>query len=53
MRDKETETIKKALKSLRSASQQNPPPNTQINKLKRLNFHWDKEMPVKFSTDYY
>ena len=38
LRDRETETIKKALKSLRSASQQFPPPDAQINKLKRLNF---------------
>ena len=53
LRDREMDTIKKALKSLRSASQQFPPPNTQINKLKRLNFPLGKEMPVKFGTDYY
>ena len=42
LRDREIERIKKALKSLRSASQQFPPPNTQINKLKRLNFPLEK-----------
>ena len=47
MRDRETETIKKALKSLRSASQQFPPPNTQINKLKRLNFPLGKRNASK------
>ena len=47
-RDRETETITKALKSLRSASQQFPPPNTQINKLKRLNFPLRKRNASKF-----